>query len=310
MGSEEDTYNVIFHALKHPVRRGILRRLEAQPTTFTGLLNELGIDNGLLNYHLNNLGELVAKGPDERYRLSEFGAATLSLTRRVEEPVKRGDGTINVLGWRTPVSRVLVLVTVLLLSSNIYLAFSLRDVSSDKTNALGWALLQARGSYGESANVLGDALDRGVLELGAVSVIQSDMMDASRYLRIASILDEGHREQWDALREAADGLAQASQQIMGKMASSVGTEIELSLGQRLYLEEVTGGLARMGEAFPEELVLGSRPRVVYVEEQTTDVVLAALEFEGSLSGLYGAFNIGRPFELVLGEGYLWVEDDG
>jgi len=81
MGSEEDTYNVIFHALKHPIRRRILRRLDAQSTTFTGMLNELGIDNGLLNYHLNNLNELITKGPDEKYRLSEFGAATLSLTK-------------------------------------------------------------------------------------------------------------------------------------------------------------------------------------------------------------------------------------
>ena len=87
MGSEEDTYNTIFHALKHPIRRRILRQIETHPATFTELLNELGIDNGLLNYHLNNLKELITKGEDEKYRLSEFGAATLSLTRRVEEPL-------------------------------------------------------------------------------------------------------------------------------------------------------------------------------------------------------------------------------
>jgi len=89
MGSEEDTYNTIFHALKHPIRRRILRQLESNPATFTALLDELGIDNGLLNYHLNNLNELITKGPNEKYRLSEFGTATLSLTRRVEEPVKK-----------------------------------------------------------------------------------------------------------------------------------------------------------------------------------------------------------------------------
>jgi len=87
MGSEEDTYNTIFHALKHPIRRRILRQIDAKPSTFTELLNELGIDNGLLNYHLNNLKELITKGEDEKYRLSEFGTATLSLTRRVEEPL-------------------------------------------------------------------------------------------------------------------------------------------------------------------------------------------------------------------------------
>jgi hypothetical protein len=89
MGSEEDTYNTIFHALKHPIRRRILRQLESNPATFTDLLDELGSDNGLLNDYLNNLNDLITIGSDERYRLSEFGTATLFLTRRVEEPVKK-----------------------------------------------------------------------------------------------------------------------------------------------------------------------------------------------------------------------------
>ena len=94
--------------------------------------------------------------------------------------------------------------------------------------------------------------------------------------------------------------------VRGKMALSGDTEIELSLSQKLYLEEVSGSLGRKSEAFPEELTLGSKPRVDYDEEQT---VMATLELEGSLNGLYEAFNIGRPFELALAESYLWVEDD-
>jgi hypothetical protein len=112
MGSEEDTYNTIFHALKHPIRRRILRRLESNPATFTDLLDELGIDNGLLNYHLNNLNELIAKGPDERYRLSEFGTATLSLTRRVEAPVKeRNEASFG--GVSNEIKAVMVLLIIL-----------------------------------------------------------------------------------------------------------------------------------------------------------------------------------------------------
>jgi len=309
MSSEEDTYNVIFQALRHPVRRSILRRLDAQPMTFTGLLNELRIDNGLLNYHLNNLNELITKGPDEKYRLSEFGAATLSLTRRVEEPVKHGDGAINILGWKTPVSLVLVIVVVLLFSTNVYLAYSINNLSHDKTNAQGWTLLQARGNIGESINILNAALDEGRLELGALNVLQSDMVQASRYLRIASILDEKHQEQWNTLGQASDNLAQASRQIMIKMASSSDTETEISFGQELYLEKISGDLERMGKVFPEELVLGSSPRIVYDEEQMTDAFMAAMEFDGSLNGLYEAFNIGRSFSIAFGEDYFWVEDD-
>jgi len=86
MGSEEDTYTSIFNALRHPIRRRILRMIEGRPSTYTEVLNGLGIDNGLLNYHLDSLRELVTKGGDDRYTLSDYGRATLSLNRRIEDP--------------------------------------------------------------------------------------------------------------------------------------------------------------------------------------------------------------------------------
>lgn len=46
---EEDTYTAIFSALKHPIRRKILRMLEMAPATYTEIMNALGIETGLLN---------------------------------------------------------------------------------------------------------------------------------------------------------------------------------------------------------------------------------------------------------------------
>jgi hypothetical protein len=60
--------------------------LKECPYTYTEILNELGIENGLLNYHLENLSDLLGKGEDEKYRLSEFGEAGLSVIERVETP--------------------------------------------------------------------------------------------------------------------------------------------------------------------------------------------------------------------------------
>jgi DNA-binding transcriptional ArsR family regulator len=89
---EEDTYSSIFTALKHPIRRRILRMLGQSPVTYTDILNQLNIDNGLLNYHLDNIKELITKDKEGKYVLSEFGKAALSLTTKVEEPVaKQGD---------------------------------------------------------------------------------------------------------------------------------------------------------------------------------------------------------------------------
>jgi len=87
MDFEEDTYTAIFSALKHPIRRKILRMLGAEPATYTEMMGALGIETGLLNYHLESLSALLAKNEEGRYRLSDFGEAAMSLTRRVEEPI-------------------------------------------------------------------------------------------------------------------------------------------------------------------------------------------------------------------------------
>ncbi len=81
----EETYSVIFSALKHPVRRRILRMLSEEELTYTQVLTRLDIDTGHLNYHLESLGELVSKTEQGKYRLSEFGKAALGLMSGVEE---------------------------------------------------------------------------------------------------------------------------------------------------------------------------------------------------------------------------------
>lgn len=109
---EDDTYGSIFKALQHPIRRRILKMLDAGPSTYTDILRSLSIDNGLLNYHLDNLGELVSKLPDERYTLSEYGKAAVALNQRVEEPAHKEE--VRMIGRKID-SRVLKAATALLL---------------------------------------------------------------------------------------------------------------------------------------------------------------------------------------------------
>ena len=86
MSAEDDTYSTIFTALKHPIRRNILRRLSTSPATYTELLKELDIETGLLTYHLDSMRELLKKKEDGSYTLSEYGRAGLNLIQKVEEP--------------------------------------------------------------------------------------------------------------------------------------------------------------------------------------------------------------------------------
>lgn len=83
--SEEEPYSVMFLSLSHPARRKILRMLSEKPRNFSTMLDTLGISSSHLTYHLENLGELVTKLDDGRYKLSTFGEAAVMTMRGVEE---------------------------------------------------------------------------------------------------------------------------------------------------------------------------------------------------------------------------------
>lgn len=124
MEPEEDTYSSIFQALRHPIRRRILRMLMEKRLSYTEILNELGVDNGLLNYHLENLHDLLAKGEDEKYGLSEFGVLGLTVMDGVETPKDK----IVYTKFVNPNNVQSIVVILLLVTSTLlngYLAHSL-----------------------------------------------------------------------------------------------------------------------------------------------------------------------------------------
>jgi hypothetical protein len=53
--------------------------------SFSEMLEVLGVSNSFLTYHLENLGELVGKTDDGRYKLSSFGEAAMSTMTKVED---------------------------------------------------------------------------------------------------------------------------------------------------------------------------------------------------------------------------------
>ncbi len=109
MDQEEDTYSAIFRALRHPIRRRILRMLGGRRMTYTEVLRELGVENGLLNYHLESLRQLVVKGEGDRYGVSAYGEAALALYDRVEaEAPRRPEVNAGVAGYAVIVALILV----------------------------------------------------------------------------------------------------------------------------------------------------------------------------------------------------------
>jgi hypothetical protein len=84
-GSDEEPYSTIFASLKHPIRRRILRMLSKKPMSFMEMIEVLGVSNSFLTYHLENLGELIGKTEDGKYKLSSFGEAANATMTKVED---------------------------------------------------------------------------------------------------------------------------------------------------------------------------------------------------------------------------------
>ncbi len=78
---EEEPYSLIFKTLKHPLRRKILRMLAEKPRSYSEILEALAIDSGHLSYHIENLGDIIARTKDEKYALSTIGQAAVKLIR-------------------------------------------------------------------------------------------------------------------------------------------------------------------------------------------------------------------------------------
>ncbi len=130
--SEEEIYSIMFSSLKHPARRKILRMLAEKPMTFSQMLEALGVSSSHLTYHLENLGELVSKADNGKYRLSTFGVASVSTMKIVEEApaVRSYHGFPLSLKWKSFFA--VLIVAVVLLASFSYLEFtSLSQLSGE-----------------------------------------------------------------------------------------------------------------------------------------------------------------------------------
>lgn len=94
---ETNEYNVIFAALKHPVRRQILLFLEQKgEASFTDIQNAVCInDTGLVSYHLGELTPLVEQSARGKYRLSEIGQTSIALFRKVEQEKQRTSTAVH-----------------------------------------------------------------------------------------------------------------------------------------------------------------------------------------------------------------------
>lgn len=129
-GSEEEIYSTMFSSLKHPARRKILRMLSDKAMTFSQMLESLAVPSSHLTYHLENLGELVVKDDNGKYKLSSFGKASVTLMKGAEEVPDIHANRFSALNirWKT-FFVALTIATLLLASMTIVQYASLNQLS-------------------------------------------------------------------------------------------------------------------------------------------------------------------------------------
>lgn len=174
MDFEEDTYSSIFLALKHPIRRKILRMLGKTPAAYTEILNQFGVETGFLNYHLESLSGLIAKKKDGRYFLSEFGEAALALITQVESPVEKKGRRMEIFGFKFNPAYISLAIIVILVVSNVYWVYAFQGLYKDKTNALGSVLVQTRRFLGESKHILDVTIEEHRIDFSQWNILYTD----------------------------------------------------------------------------------------------------------------------------------------
>ena len=117
---DDEVYSTIFNALRHGVRRRILRMLSEKQMTFTAINDNLSISSSHLTYHIDSLGELVSKNNSD-YRLSVFGRAAVEMMVNVENPPLQNEifTRPNLFKGITGLL-IITLVAVSVLSVNLY----------------------------------------------------------------------------------------------------------------------------------------------------------------------------------------------
>jgi DNA-binding transcriptional ArsR family regulator len=122
--SEEETYSIMFSSLRHPARRKILRMLSEKSMTFSQMLEELKIPGSHLTYHLENLGELVVKMEDGKYKLSSVGEGAFSIIKSAEETPNAPTTKFSSLPLRWKTLFTVFVIAIVLLASMSYIQYA------------------------------------------------------------------------------------------------------------------------------------------------------------------------------------------
>lgn len=275
MSFEEDTYNTIFKAMQHPIRRRILRTIADNPSTYTEIQKDLNIDNGLLNYHLDALSSLITKNREDKYTLSDFGRATTGLIRGVEEPSKTlQQANPPVMKW------LVVILAVALVVSGVW--------GIDLSGRVNTQSLELTGLQNEKMR-----LEETLRDVNAtlISTQKTPLVEASLNQLLTSLHDGGNVTlRWMWIIDSSDvDSVDIPYSMSGVVISIVSQDVVKSMvmksnGTRVYsLDEVslsdsTHGIVSLSEYYVYNVdsipsIYGAHKTTYYLERRAGDWVI-------------------------------------
>jgi DNA-binding transcriptional ArsR family regulator len=306
MDFEEDTYSSIFLALKHPVRRKILRMLGEDPASYTEILNKLGVESGFLNYHLESLSGLIAKDKDGRYCVSKFGEAALGLVTGVEEPVKRQSRRLEIFGFKINPAYISLAFMVILIVSNVYWVHAYQGLSKDKTNVLGGAIIQTRGLLGESIDILDTTIKKRSIHFSLWNILFRNLMLATRQLDLIKSLDIDHLQHWSQIELTINLTTDLISDIFQRYDKGDFQYMNITLGEGWMISsmKIRDGLVEIDKALSSEIIIGAHPHVEMTDKNLTTALEAAIQLQMDVELARRALNIPKTFLLQIETTYI------
>jgi hypothetical protein len=173
-------------------------------------------------------------------------------------------------------AHVMTLVVVILAAFNIYFMLGYQALEREKTNALGMVLIAARGPMSESVHILNLTIDGHRIDLELWHVLQQDLIWQSRLCPVIATLDTPHQLHWMQVQDAVVGLERAVNMVEQTYAKMHIRTLDLTDRQTRLIVEVRDALVQIAaNVFPEEIALGSDPKVAISDENMKTAAEAA-----------------------------------
>ncbi len=287
MGFEEDTYTTIFKAMQHPIRRRILRAISEKPSSYSEIQRELNIDNGLLNYHLEALSSLITKNSDEKYTLSDFGRATVSLVNGVEEPAhlshNRQVGALK----RISTIMVILLVSIAVLGVATGYLFLINMDQQRRVTEVSHDIL-ANDVWIEGSqliNVMNRFVDSGVIDVNNKNLADIYSVQMAMSFSRLMELDPERYDQWSTLRTSTLNVG-------GSLSGLDYWLIPMNLTQEQHalMSDIVGDLRSIQKIADAAYPYTSTDTHMNVDDNTMKAALdAAGRMRNSLNEFFGSY---------------------